>query len=338
MNLAQRLAAAGTAAALLSAAVVVPAQAAPGGDAVVINEAYTNGGSANAVFTHKFVELHNPTNSPISLDGWSLQYRSSGGEAAPTGVVTLSGSIPAKGYYLIQGNSNGSNGEALPTADATTGASFSGTKGTLVLSNQAVALDGLATGSVTAGADSRVVDLLGYGATNTFETAAAASPTGNADPKSMNRLRGHGHGRQLRGLRPVRDRHPDERRRRRRPGRPSRSRNRSRQPEPTEVTPIAEIQGTGPASDLADGTVVKTQGVVTAVYSTGGFNGYYLQTEGTGGDDDATPGASDAIFVFSEGHGGQGRHRRPRPGHRRGVRVLHRHPIDRGRRRPGEAR
>ena len=69
---------AGTLAALglLAPAVTVQATAAPAGDGLVINEAYTNGGSANAKFTHKFVELYNPTDKPISLDGWSLQYLS----------------------------------------------------------------------------------------------------------------------------------------------------------------------------------------------------------------------------------------------------------------------
>jgi 5'-nucleotidase len=65
-----------------------------------------------------------------------------------------------------------------------------------------------------------------------------------------------------------------------------------------DVTPIADIQGTGDASPLV-GSTVTTQGVVTAAYPTGGFNGFYLQTAGTGGDTDATPGASDAVFVFS---------------------------------------
>ncbi len=68
--------------------------------------------------------------------------------------------------------------------------------------------------------------------------------------------------------------------------------------EPAEVTPIAEIQGTGDASPLA-GQTVTTRGVVTAVYATGGFNGLYLQTAGTGGSEDPTPGASDGVFVFS---------------------------------------
>ena len=65
-----------------------------------------------------------------------------------------------------------------------------------------------------------------------------------------------------------------------------------------DVTPIADIQGTGDVSPLV-GETVTTRGVVTAVYPTGGFNGFYLQTAGTGGETDATPGASDAVFVFS---------------------------------------
>ena len=58
-------------------------------------------------------------------------------------------------------------------------------------------------------------------------------------------------------------------------------------------TSIAEIQGTGSASPLVN-TTVTTQGVVTATYPTGGFNGFYIQTPGP----DTTPGASDGLFVY----------------------------------------
>ena len=69
--------------------------------------------------------------------------------------------------------------------------------------------------------------------------------------------------------------------------------------DPTDAT-IAEIQGTGATSPL-DGDDVVTDGVVTALYPTGGFNGFYLQTPGTGGDTtDATPGASDGVFVYGQ--------------------------------------
>lgn len=184
----QRLTAVGASFALLAAAVTVPAHAAPTGDGIVINEAYTNAGSANAVFRNKFVELYNPTDAPVSLDGWSLQYRSATGTANPSSVVPLSGTIPARGHYLIQGGSNGDNGEVLPTADIVSGVNVSGTRGTIVLSNQSSVITDLGTGSVTD--HDAVVDLIGYGDTNTFETAAAAAPSANSDPKSINRTDG----------------------------------------------------------------------------------------------------------------------------------------------------
>ncbi|WP_374225988.1 ExeM/NucH family extracellular endonuclease [Cellulomonas sp. PS-H5] len=62
---------------------------------------------------------------------------------------------------------------------------------------------------------------------------------------------------------------------------------------------IAEVQGPGDTSPLA-GQTVTTSGVVTAVYATGGYRGYVIQTPGTGGDTDVSARtASDAVFVFS---------------------------------------
>ncbi|MFJ7751616.1 ExeM/NucH family extracellular endonuclease [Arthrobacter sp. NPDC097144] len=274
------------------------AAVAPG---IIINEAYLSGGSANAPFANKFVELYNPTSSDVSLEGWSLQYRAAGSTAAPTGIGALSGSIPAGGYYLVSGASNGSTGAPLPAADATVGASFGGAGGTLILSNQATRVDPLPVGSVTAAPG--VVDLLGYGTSNTFETAAAQAPAGNSDPKSLNRsgfadtnnnaadfvlspeVTPTGTG----GTAPT---EPDP----------------TPTPTPSPTTPvdppagavsIAEIQGSGDTSPLV-GQTATTRGKVTGVYPTGGFNGYYIQTPGTGGTlDPATHTASDGIFVFS---------------------------------------
>lgn len=75
----------------------------------------------------------------------------------------------------------------------------------------------------------------------------------------------------------------------------------------TTVVPIAEIQGTNTDTSPRAGQSVTTEGVVTAVYTTGGFNGFYLETGGAGGTeaDDDTPGASDAIFVFGSVAAGQ---------------------------------
>ncbi|WP_345464141.1 ExeM/NucH family extracellular endonuclease [Nocardioides marinquilinus] len=66
------------------------------------------------------------------------------------------------------------------------------------------------------------------------------------------------------------------------------------------ITPIAQIQGTDTDTSPLSGQTVTTEGIVTAQYASGAgnYNGIYIQTPGTGGTADATPGASDAIFVF----------------------------------------
>src|SRR3954466_9641000 len=160
-----------TAAAALLAAPLVSVSAAsanPAGTGLVIAEAYLKGGSANQPFTNKFVELGNPTDAAVRVDGWSVQYRAATGTGTPA-VGKLSGSVPAHGTYLVQMGSNGTNGEALPEADAVTGLNPSGSTGTLVLADQATALS-LPAGAVATGTPG-VVDLLGYGTSNTFETA-----------------------------------------------------------------------------------------------------------------------------------------------------------------------
>src|SRR3954462_4301341 len=115
-----RVAAAALAGAGLAAGALVatPAYASTDGTGVVINEAYLSGGSAGAAFTNKFVELYNPTDAAIALDGTSIQYRSATGTGNSSGIVPLAGSIPAHGHYLVQGGSNGTGGAALPAPDA----------------------------------------------------------------------------------------------------------------------------------------------------------------------------------------------------------------------------
>ena len=66
-----------------------------------------------------------------------------------------------------------------------------------------------------------------------------------------------------------------------------------------EVThTIAQVQGTNVATSPLVGQTVTVEGIVTGDHRTGGFRGIYLQTAGSGGATDATPGASDGLFVF----------------------------------------
>lgn len=267
-----------------------PAFAAPDGSGVVINEAYLSGGSAGAAFKNKFVELYNPTDADIVLDGMSLQYRSASGEGTSNGVVPLSSTIPAGGYFLVQANSNGDAGAELPGADITSNLTPSGTNGTLALVEGTAAVT-LGTGSVT-GAEG-VIDLLGYGTSNTFEAAAAIAPSGNTDVKSLNRTDGADADDnsadfslsatitpQSSGATDPGEEDPDD------PG----------TDEPVPAT-IAEVQGTGDASTMV-GQTVTVEGVVIGDYRTGGYKGISIQTAGSGGETDATPGASDGIFVY----------------------------------------
>ncbi|WP_436531749.1 ExeM/NucH family extracellular endonuclease [Actinoplanes sp. HUAS TT8] len=63
---------------------------------------------------------------------------------------------------------------------------------------------------------------------------------------------------------------------------------------PAPALTIAEIQGINTDISPYAGQTVTTQGVVTAAYPTGGFNGFFVETGGA----DTTPGASDGVFVF----------------------------------------
>ncbi|WP_116417156.1 ExeM/NucH family extracellular endonuclease [Subtercola boreus] len=273
----------------------IAASANTAGTGVVINEAYLNGGSAGATYLNKFIELYNPTDAPIDLSSMSLQYRSATGTVNPTGVAALTGSIAAHGHYLVQGSSNAANGAALPTPDATFGASFAGGGGTLFLASQTTALTAPPTGSVTG--TSGIVDLLGYGTSNTFETAPASAASVSTSLGRTNAADSESNAADFTAGAPTPQNAASD-------GGATTGPTPTPTPTPTPPAPtapvtIAAIQGTTDTSPLV-GQTVTTRGYVTASYPTGGLNGYYIQTAGTGGGIDlASHTASDALFVFS---------------------------------------
>src|SRR5258708_15990363 len=92
---------------------------------VVISEVYGGGGNSGATYKNDFIELYNPTSSPVSLSGWSVQYTSAAGT---TWLVTnLSGSIAAHSYYLIQEAAGAGGTASLPTPDVIGTINISGT-------------------------------------------------------------------------------------------------------------------------------------------------------------------------------------------------------------------
>ncbi len=138
---------------------------------LVISQFYGAGGNTGAVLNADYVELHNISTSPISIAGYTIQYASATSTAAWTGVSPLpAASIPAGGYYLIQMSAPGANGAALPTPDYVSSPTIamSGTSGKLALVNGLTALNACPVPSAT------VIDMVGYGTANCFETAATA--------------------------------------------------------------------------------------------------------------------------------------------------------------------
>ena len=271
-------------------------------DHLIINELYARGGSANNPFTHKYVEIYNPTSAPISLGGLSIQYRSATGTSTASATALNSVDLAPGDFYVLQGSSNGSTGAALPAdkVDQVAGGfNPSGTTGTVFL----------ATGTIGINPDTsatQVIDKLGFGGSNSPEGTAATYTGANGDGGSLNRLNdddtnnndtdfvfktsptpGTINTDQVLGTST---------------GAPSTTvvttpPTTPTEPTPSTPTPIAEIQGTGSATS---GGAVTTIGVVTATYPTGGFNGFYLQTPGSGGAaKTAGTDASDGIFVHT---------------------------------------
>lgn len=277
------------------------AQAAPDGSEVVISEVYGGGGNGGAVFSHDFVELYNPTAAAISLVGTSLQYRAAANTGAPgaSSVLALGGEVPAGGHVLVRLASGTNPGtRILPVHDITGSINLSGTQGQVFLAQGTtpVDADGAANGpAVTA---PEVIDFVGFGSAAVREgDTTAPSPSGNAQSLA----------------RAADGKDTDQNGADFTTGAPTPTNSRGEgatdpEPEPgdPDLVSIAQIQGTGAASPLV-GRNVTTRGVVTAVLpdpypgqlgTYGGLDGLFVQTGGTGGGSDATPGASDAVFVY----------------------------------------
>ena len=241
------------------------ASATPAGDNVVINEVYGGGGNSGSAYSNDFVELYNPTDHDIDVTGWVLDQQSTTGKSGST--TTLNGAVPAGGYYLIKGKAGANSTGDLPNAEAENARMDFGAKGAIaVLTSPAGEVDRVAWGGATdANSETKPA-----GATDNTTSVQRKEDGKDTDDNSAD----------FEIAAPT----PKERRK-------------SGDPKPqSEITPIAEIQGTGAESPL-QGKTVTTEGVVTAVYDEGGKNGYFLQTGGTGTA--KNPGdASDGIFVY----------------------------------------
>ena len=151
--------------------------AAPNGPSpdLVVSEVYGAGGNTGSNYPADYVELFNRGTATVPLDGKSLQYTSAAGTGNFGGfsgsTTVLSGSIEPGQYILVQA----STGSPLVAGDITLQASMAAAAGKVAL---AVGTEPLGCNSAVScaanGADSRLIDLVGYGNANYFEGAGPA--------------------------------------------------------------------------------------------------------------------------------------------------------------------
>lgn len=139
---------------------------------VVISQIYGGNGTT---FNRDYVELFNAANVPVNISGWSVQYSSSTGTGlfSGNGITALNGTLQPGQYYLV-GLNTAAAGTALPNVDASGTTNLSGVNGKLVMVNNSAGLacnGGSAPCNATQTA--QIVDLVGYGNANYFESAVA---------------------------------------------------------------------------------------------------------------------------------------------------------------------
>ena len=127
-------------------------------------------------YNQDFVELYNPTGSAMPVSGMS--------RAVPVGdrhrqpVRCHPADRVRRRPRLLPGRRSDAErpGSALPTPDATsTGVNLSAPRARSSSPNQTTALTAPPTGSITN--NSAIIDLVGFGTSNTFEAAAAPAPS-----------------------------------------------------------------------------------------------------------------------------------------------------------------
>jgi len=140
---------------------------------ILIYELYGGGGNSGAPYNNDYVVLYNASGAAVDLSYYSLHY------AAATGVfnatfnkINLEGTIAAGGFYTIQLAAGTSvTDKPLPFTPnlSSTAINLAGTNGKLAL-----AFGSVPDLTLTGSEDPAVVDFVGFGSANDFETAATA--------------------------------------------------------------------------------------------------------------------------------------------------------------------
>jgi len=139
---------------------------------VVISQVYGGGGNSGATYKNDFIELYNRGTATADLSTYAVQYTSAAGST--WSETTLSGTLAAGHYYLIQEAAGTGGTVNLPTPQAVGSISMSATAGKVALTKTTTLLtvdNPLGNGNV--------VDFIGYGTADCWEGAGAAAAPSN---------------------------------------------------------------------------------------------------------------------------------------------------------------
>ncbi|MFD8686224.1 endonuclease/exonuclease/phosphatase family protein [Streptomyces sp. NPDC059651] len=278
---------AGAVAVTLSATALPAAFAVPSSTAV-ISEVYGGGGNSGATLTRDFVELANSGSAAYDLSGFSVQYLPGSPSAGSLWQVSaLTGSVAPGGRYLVAQAAGTGGTVALPAPDATGTVAMSAASGTIALVSGTTPLT--CKTAADCAADTRIVDLVGYGsavvregsgpATGASASAAVARASSLADTDD--------NAADLSAAAPTPVNAAGETSGGTDPGDPG---------DPTEpgTVRVHDIQGITRVSPLDGKAVTGVPGVVTAVRTTGS-KGFWIQDTAP----DADPRTSEGVFVYT---------------------------------------
>jgi len=148
-----------------------------------ISQVYTRGGEAGATYTNDYVEIFNPGNTAIDINGWVISVKSVEG-STPSSInlqVSQSFSMTPGMHILIPFNGTGSNGQPLPnTLLSPVNLPLGSTSGQVILLSPGQTIP-------TACPTGAYVDGIGWGSSTCSEGAPATVPASN---KSMTRVNG----------------------------------------------------------------------------------------------------------------------------------------------------
>lgn len=123
----------------------------------------------------EFVELYNPSDSPVDLTGWKLKRKTSGG-AESNLVSSMSGSIASHRYFLVAHPSY--------TGSVTKDFTYTSTTSAIAANNTVLLYNST---------DTTAIDKVGMGSAMDFEATTAANPAnGGSIQRKVDETTGHG--------------------------------------------------------------------------------------------------------------------------------------------------